>query len=288
MLTNQMKVQLDNIIEDAANRAQIPGMAFVISQHGKPIYEKYVGYRNQAELLPVTSDTIFGLASITKSLVCLAVMQLQDAGKLHINDLVTTWLPDLQLPNADFAEEIQIHHLMSHTSGLPGLPLVHSARAESIQRDPDGAYLFDKKLPKETPVVHSVDDVITGMNNLNYEMLGSPGTIFNYSNEGYALLQKIIELASGMSFVSYINKHIFEPLQMHDAYFRMEDIPDDAQVTEIYAYTKDKQSVFHSHIWWDVGAIYANGSLKCSITDLMKYMEVYRQNGTVNGEQIVS
>src|SRR5699024_11564873 len=77
-----------------------------------------------------TKNTIFGLASITKSLVCLAVMQLRDAGKLNVDDKVVTWLPSLKLPNENYNNQMQIHHLMSHTSGLPGLPLVHSARLE--------------------------------------------------------------------------------------------------------------------------------------------------------------
>lgn len=288
MISDRIKSKLDNTIEIACEKEQIPGMTLLIAQHGEPIYEKYVGYRNKAEELPVTKDTIFGLASITKSLVCLAVMQLRDAGKLNVDDKVVSWLPSLKLPNENYNDQIQIHHLMSHTSGLPGLPLVNSARLESIRQDPNGAYLFNKKLPEDTPVVHNVDDLIRGINELDFKLLGPPGTIFNYSNEGYALLQKIIELASGMSFINYVEKNIFAPLQMNDAYFRMEDIPSKAQLTELYAYTEDRQNVFHSPTWWDVGAIYTNGSLKCSTADLMKYMEVYRMDGTVNGVQIVS
>src|SRR5699024_4748922 len=238
--------------------------------------------------LPVTKDTIFGLASITKSLVCLAVMQLRDAGKLNVDDNVVSWLPSLKLPNENYNNQIQIHELMSHTSGLHGLPLVHNARLESIHQDPDSAYLFNKKLPEDTPVIHNVDDLIREINELDFKLLGPPGTIFNYSNEGYALLQKIIELASGMSFIDYVEENIFAPLQINDAYFRMEDIPSNAQLTELYAYTEDRQNVFHSPTWWDVGAIYTNGSLKCSAADLMKYAEVYRMDGTVNGVQIVS
>src|SRR5699024_4558149 len=126
-----------------------------------------------------------------------------------------------------------------------------------------------------------------GINEMDFKMLGPPGTIFNYSNEGYALLQKIIELASGMSFIDYVEKNIFAPLQMNDAYFRMEDISINAQLIELYAYREDRQNVFHSPSWSDVLAIYTNRSLKCSTIDLMKYMELYQMDGTVNGVQIV-
>src|SRR5699024_11308355 len=101
-------------------------------------------------------------------------------------------------------------------------------------------------IAEDTPVIHTVDDLIRGINEIDFKMLGPPETIFNYSNEGYALLQKIIELASGMSFIDYVEKNIFAPLQMNDAFFRMEDIPINAQLTELYAYTEDRQNVFHS------------------------------------------
>src|SRR5699024_9601514 len=85
-----------------------------------------------------------------------------------------------------------------------------------------------------------------------------------------------------------VEKNIFAPLQMNDAYFRMEYIPLNAQLTELYAYTEDRQNIFHSPTWWDVGAIYTNGSLKCSTIDLMMYMVVFRMDGSVNVVQIVS
>lgn len=288
MFTNKIKTQIDELLQTTCEKDQIPGMALVIAQHGKPIYENYIGYRNVEQELPVTADTIFGLASITKSLACLAVMHLRDAGKLNIQDKVVDWLPALKLPNEDYTERLQIHHLMSHTSGLPGLPFVHSARSKSIRQDPDGNYLFGKKLPEKTPAIHTVDDLITSISEADFQLLGPPGAVFNYSNEGFALLQKIIELASDTPFIEYIEKNIFAPLGMKASFFRTEDIADHPHVTELYAYTKDKQEVFHSPAWWDVGAIFTNGSLKCSSADLMKYIEVYRLGGTVNGVQIVS
>src|SRR5699024_10796000 len=94
--------------------------------------------------------------------------------------------------------------------------------------------------------------------------------------------------AISMSYIDEVEKNMFAPMQMNDAYFRMEDIPINAQLTELCAYRDDRQNVIHSPTWWDVGAIYTNGSLKCSTIDLMKYMELYQMDGTVNGVQIVS
>ncbi|MDY0404854.1 serine hydrolase domain-containing protein [Virgibacillus sp. 179-BFC.A HS] len=288
MFSKETKARLDEKLTAKCQEALVPGMALVISQRGEPVYENYYGYRNIAKKLPVTSDTIFGVASITKSLTALAVMQLRDAGKLRIEDKVLDWLPALKLPKADYAAKLEIRHLMSHTSGLPGMSLVHQARSSSILEDPDGEYLFGKVPRNPDKVIRNVYDLIEAIGNTDFTLLGPPGSVFNYSNEGFALLQAIIERASGTDFIDYIERNIFEPLGMKNAYFLTESITDKDNVTELYAYKKGKQDIFHSPAWWDVADIYTNGSLKCSPADLMKYIDVYRLNGIVDGQRIVS
>ncbi|WP_163972127.1 serine hydrolase domain-containing protein [Oceanobacillus halotolerans] len=289
MKVNQDFTALDEALTAIQESKQIPGMAVVVAKEGEPIYEKYAGYRDVEKKLPVTPDTIFGVASITKSVTALAVMQLQDAQKLSVLDPITKWLPELKLPES-LEKEPTIHHLLTHTAGFPGMKAVHQARRTSIQKDPDGGYLFDvlADLPKE-PTVETVEDMIQLINETPYEMLGVPGTVFNYSNEGYAMLQGIIERASGMDYIPFVQEHILDPLQMDRATFLRADLHHDADVTELYAYQKDPtKKPFHSPAWWDTRNLYANGSLKASVTDLVRYLEVYRNNGFVNGKQIVS
>src|SRR5690625_3456386 len=89
---------LDGELTKKCERAKIPGMALVVAKEGKPIFEKYYGYRDVERQLEVTSDTVFGVASITKSFAALGIMQLVDQGKLSVDDPVTKWLPELTLP----------------------------------------------------------------------------------------------------------------------------------------------------------------------------------------------
>src|SRR5699024_1815408 len=117
--------------------------------------------------------------------------------------------------------------------------------------------------PQTRQSVQSVADVMKAMAETDYTVLGAPGEVFNYSNESYAMLQEIIERASGEAFIPYVESHIFNPLQMERSVFLTEDLKRHENVTELYAYTKEKEkSVFHSPAWWDVGNIYSNGSLK--------------------------
>lgn len=289
MIPEQIVSTLDKVLNDKCVQANIPGMALIMSQNGHPIFEKYYGYRDVENKLPVNGDTIFGVASITKSLTALAVMQLEDAGKLSVDDQIIRWLPELKLPNNQFREKIKVHHLLSHTSGLPGMSAVNCARANSILDDPHGEYLSDRlSLLSNYKRVRTVIELMGVMSEAEYSLLGPPGSMFNYSNESYALLQEIIERASGEAFITYVQKNTLQPLGMNRSFFLTSDLKNIENVTELYSYRREDDTVFHSPAWWDVGDIYSNGSLKTSSSDLMKYLDVFRLDGTVKGERIVS
>ncbi|AQQ54802.1 serine hydrolase [Planococcus lenghuensis] len=280
--------ELDAELEAWCNKENVPGMALIAMQNGERIFEKYAGFRNVEQRLPVTPDTVFGVASITKSLTALAIMQLVDENKLAVEDPVVKWLPEFRLPDQAHDTAITIHHLLTHTSGLPGMEAVHRARAVSIIEDPDGAELFDNPAPLEKVLtVETVEDVMDVVADTEFRLLAPPGELFNYSNEGYALLQEIIERAGGKPYIAYVQERILNPLGMDRSVFRTEELQTMTDVTELYAYRK-KREVFHSPAWWDVGRIYSNGSLKASAADLVKYAELFRRSGLAGSERIIS
>ncbi len=288
MISESIKEKLNDELNKTCKELKIPGMALTVFQDGNSIYENYYGYRNMEEKLPVTKDTVFGLASITKSLTCLVIMMLEEEGKLNSTDKVIKWLPNLKWQREDYAKQLEIRHLMSHTSGLPGLPSIHNARIRSIRKDPDGEFLFGKWNPDEQAIIQTVDDLIEQIRNMEFELLGPPGSVFNYSNEGFGMLQKIIELASGIAFIEYVEEKLFFPLDMQASFFLTESITNRENVTELYAYKEKQSGIFHSPAWWDVGDIYTNGSWKTSAEDLMKFVELLRLNGDFYGKKIIS
>ena len=281
------KQKLDRKIEHTFRAAKIPGMAVMAAREGEIIYENYVGYRDIKNELPVTEQTIFGLASLTKSVTALAIMMLQDQDKLFVTDRVVKWLPELKKWNAFYKQNITIHHLLTHTAGFSGMNAFHLARRKSVEADPDGTYLLGEFDGKD--YVQTVRDLIQAMIKENPNFIAPPGEMFNYSNESYALLQEIIERASGKSFADFTKTAIFDPLQMKNAMYTFEDIVETNEITEIYAFTHEKpKSVFHSPSWWDSASIYSAGALKASVEDVQRYLELYRQNGKVNGTQLIS
>lgn len=288
-MNEQLINKLDEALASKCKQKDVPGMAIMVAKDGVPIYKNNYGFRDVDKQLPVTEDTIFPAASVTKSFSTLSIMILADQGKLSPEDLVIDWLPELKLPGGKYENELKIRHLLSNSGGFPGLGAVNRARAESIQNDPDGEHMANRlSYDIHGASIQTVEELMEIMSvEFNYRLLGKPGTTYNYSNEGFALLQEIIERASKQSFPEFVQKHIFNPLKMTHSTFLAQDLNNYERITEIYGYKEGFKS-FHSPVWWNVGKIYTNGSLKTTVIDLIKYLELYRQNGTVNGEKIIS
>lgn len=281
------EAHLDEKVNIAFTNAAIPGMAIIASRNGEVVYEKYVGYRDVATQKHITAETIFGLASLTKSVIAVAVMMLQDQGKVHVSDTIVAWLPELKQWESLKGREITIHDLLTHTAGFPGMGAFHLARRESIENDPDGDYLFGSF--NGSDYVYTVQDLLDAMMKENAPFIAAPGEMFNYSNESYALLQEIVERASGEKFTTFAEKYIFAPLEMTRSIFSFDELVERTNITELYAFTKETpKKVFHSPAWWASGSIVGAGALKSSAADVQKYLELFRQNGRVNGVQLVT
>lgn len=286
--------QFDHLAQYLSQQCQtwkVPGLALLAAHNGEIIFQHMHGYRDVANHLPVTAHTVFGVASVTKSVTALAVMQAQDQGALTVNDRILDWLPELGSIQNPYINEVTIHHLLSHTAGFPGLPAVNLARVNSVRRDPDWPILLDGlPNPFDVEPIATVEELMQVMVRLNFKFLGPPSTVFNYSNESFALLQGILERATRQPYVDFMQENLFTPLDMRTAVFCTDDLENLPEVTELYAYEKKNEdgSPGHSPAWWDVGKIFANGALKASPADLIRYLEVYRTGGVVNGQRIVS
>lgn len=287
-----MKLQgneLDEVINNYCRELNVPGMALKVNQKGETIYEHYYGYRDVENKLPITKETVFGVASITKSFAALAIMQLQDEKKLSVEDPVTKWLPDFTLPKGQKADDVKIHHLLTHTAGLPGMSAVHQARLNSILADPDGKRLFNSDDILEKRKISTVEQLIEEITIADVDVIGEPGEMFNYSNESYALLQGIIERASGKPFLTYMKEKVFSPLEMNRSTFLEEELSEMSNVVTLYAYEKGKEKDFYpSPAWWNVGDIYTNGSLKSTVEDLSMYGEIFYNQGVFKDNNVLS
>lgn len=277
-------------------RARVPGMAVAMARRGEVIYEGGYGFRDVAQGLPATPETVFGIGSVTKSMTALAIMRLADEGRLSPHDPVTRFLPQFWLPHPAGDAPVTIHHLLTHSSGLPPEPSLQHARAASMKRDPDAARIADPPLPPDfaaLPEIGTPDELVALMAGQDFAQLGPPGRWFSYNNEGYALLQGIIERVSRRPYLDELRTKVWGPLGMSHTGSQAEALASfparhaagrphgPAPVTTLYARRKDDGSneVIASPAWHDIGSIYGNGGLASTVRDLLRYLEVYRTGG---------
>jgi len=129
--------EYEALVEEIIERHQIPGAAVAVARDGVIEYERGFGRRDVERGLGVTPDTIFGVGSITKSFTALSIMQLTEHGQLAPSDPVVEYLPEFTVPSKEYNEQITIHHLLTHTSGLPPLPSRYYAQYRDIMSDPN-------------------------------------------------------------------------------------------------------------------------------------------------------
>src|SRR5258705_11668587 len=183
---------IDKIMKDYADSNHLPGVAYGLVVDGKLVYKNNIGYTDIEKKIPVTSSSLFRIASMSKSFEAMAILKLRDEGKLNLDDPAYLYIPELKnlkYPTAD-APHITIRHLLSHSAGFPeDNPWGDRQLADT---DKDLLELIGKQLSFSNP----------------------PGIAYEYSNLGFALLGKIITTVSGMRYQDYIKKNVWEPLGM--------------------------------------------------------------------------
>ena len=165
-----------------------PGAAVMIIKEGVILFSKEYGLANLEDEIPITNETNFRLASITKQFTAMCIMILKNRGEL---DFETT-LVEIFPPFPSYGNNITIRHLLNHTSGLVDYESL-------IQND-------------ATEQVSDMDvyNMMTGLDSTYF----TSGTDYRYSNTGYALLSMIVEVKSGLSFAAFLEENIFSPLGM--------------------------------------------------------------------------
>ncbi|MBT2214683.1 beta-lactamase family protein [Virgibacillus dakarensis] len=269
------KEKYERFAESLINAHQTPGAMVALNNQR---YEKGFGYRDRENELPVTADTIFGIGSITKSMTCIAILQLQEDGLLSVHDSIKTYLPEITFKGSD---DITLHHLMTHTSGIPPLNTLFYANKQSMERE--GSFDLQIKLgiplDRDQGSIDTYDDLINYLNTIQFVPLDRPGKSFSYSNDGYALLGIIIERVSGQQYERYIEKNIFQPLGMKNSFFNPNQL--DKRAARLYSVdpTAETPTIVHSPEWWDAPAMWAAGYVKSTANDMLRFGNVFLKDG---------
>ena len=185
-----MAAALERTIAGLAERDVFSGVVLV-SRRGRPLVLRAVGAARRDPHIPNTPETRFELASLSKLFTAVAIGQLVEQGKLSFESTVLDALPDY--PNRETGRRITVHHLLTHTSGLPD-------------------FYRNGKIRQYEDSIRSLRDFWRTF--VLDSLWSAPGARHDYSNSNYIVLGSIVEHLSGLGFEDYVRRHIFEPAGM--------------------------------------------------------------------------
>jgi CubicO group peptidase (beta-lactamase class C family) len=256
----------------------IAGAVTLVARHDRVLELDAVGYADKGAAKPMREDSLFWIASMTKPITGVAVLMLQDAGKLNVEDPVEKYLPEFKgqwlikekttntLTLTRPARPITLRDLLTHTAGLSEVP---APRADSTLAELVMAYA---QQPLRFP----------------------PGSKWEYSNPGINTLGRIVEVVSGQKFEAFLQRRILNPLGMKDTTFW----PTTSQARRLarsYKPAKDGKSLEETEIYFIKGSLsdrqrtpFPAGGLFSTATDMARFYQMLLSGGTWNGKRIVS
>jgi CubicO group peptidase (beta-lactamase class C family) len=237
---------IDKLFKDYAKKNQFPGLVYGLVVDGKLVFSGQSGFSNLNAKIAANNQSVFRIASMTKSLAAMAIVKLRDEGKLRLDDPVYLYIPEMknQLYPTKDSPDITVRHLLTHAAGFP-------------EDNPWG----DRQLAAKDEEL--LKDIQSGLSYSN-----PPGVAYEYSNLGFAMLGLIIKKVSGKPYQQYINEHIFSPLGMKNTYWEYSQVPDN-QLARGYRWLKEQ---WVEQPMLPDGAYGAMGGLLTSIEDFSKYV----------------
>lgn len=248
----QQVADIDALVE-ASVMPDGPGVAVLVMLDNQVLYAKGHGLSDIDSQTPITPETQFDLASVSKQMTAIAILKLVEQGQLNVDDPISDYLPEFE--DADPDNPVLIRHLLYHTSGLED----YTGGAW------EGSDEEFANLTLETHLTWLIDQ----------DPVEEPGVAYEYNNSGYALLALIVQRVSGKPFVSFMQTEIFQPLGMADTlvYSRLgQTIPNQAT-----GYLVDDDQVTLSS---SPSVIAGDGNVFSTLNDLARYDIALRQ-GTI-------
>ena len=250
--------RIDDLLQQW-NKADTPGAAVAVVQDGKLGFQKGYGSANLEYNIAIAPDTVFHVASVSKQFTAMALVLLEQDGKLSLEDDLHKYLPELP----DYGHKITIRNLLQHTSGI----------RDQWQTLALAGWRLDDVITQQ-----QILRMLFRQKELNFE----PGTRHLYSNGGYTLAAEIVARVSGKPMPQFCDERIFKPLEMAHTHFHADHrriVPNRA-----YSYEKTPEGFRASPLnYANVGAT----SLFTTAPDLTKWLDNFR-NPKVGGAKAIA
>lgn len=292
--TSQKTSRLDSLFNAAVNNAEIPGAVIYITKNKNAVFHKAYGFSDLENKTPLKEDAIFRMASMSKALTAVAVLQLLEKGLLDLNDKVGKFIPEFKnpqilvdvLPDSTFTSvpsksEITIQQLLTHTSGI----------GYGFQDDRYNALVIKNNISEGF-----CEDERTSLDNTKkiakLPLLANPGEKNIYSMS-YDVLSTIIEIVSGLRYDHYIQQNILTPLEMNNSYFII-PFSERKKLVKVYQPTEDKKNLTLT-IYKDINypiidsrQFFSGGADLCSTAkDYNNFVHMIINKGNYKNKQIL-
>ncbi|MDR1120778.1 MAG: beta-lactamase family protein [Dysgonamonadaceae bacterium] len=274
---------LHSTMQEPIDRGELPGLIYIIADGDKILDEQYLGMAGGTGSKEMSPDALFWIASQSKPFAGVAVMMLVEEGKLSLDEPVTSYLPELKglmvrsLKKESFqvlekaVKPVTLRHLLSHTSGMTFLGGVQEQTGKIDQLS----------------LVNSI--YVSAITPLLFE----PGERYEYSNQGINIAAAIVERVSGMSYETFLQKRIFDPLEMSSATF----FPDGKQLSKLILPCTVKagkmEEIPIGYLQYPLNDrnrrhAEAGGGIFCTPRDLLKFYRMIAAKGICRNRRIIS
>jgi CubicO group peptidase (beta-lactamase class C family) len=271
---------------------KLPGYHITVSRGGKLAYSDLYGHADVENKKPVANDTIYRIASMTKPICAVAALMLWEEGLFEMHDQVKWFIPSfadqkvfrsgtLTAPRYEpVTEPMEMWHLFSHTAGMT-YGFIYSNPVDQMYRNAG----FEWGTPPDASLAE-ICDILAGL-----PLMFQPGTEWAYSMS-IDVLGRVVEILSGMTLGEFMKKRIFDPLGMTDTAFHCSADKADRLATLYVPNPADKKILRN-----DVGsagalnepkAHFGGGGLVSTTSDYLKFAEMLRCGGELNGTRILS
>jgi CubicO group peptidase (beta-lactamase class C family) len=244
--------EIDRLFRTYATDRKIPGMVWGVVIDGRLAHIGVTGLRDRRANAPVAADTVFRIASMTKSFTALAILKLRDEGKLSLEDPVSKWIPEfarMELPTRD-TPPLRIRQILSHSAGFPEDNPWGDQQLSAT--DADLTNWLNKGIPFSTP----------------------PGTRYEYSNYAFGLLGRVVTKASGMPYEKYMRAEILGKLHMDATTYEFSEVPASRRAI---GYRLQPDGTYLEEAPLPHGVFGSMGGLLTNANDLAKYVAFHLQ-----------
>jgi CubicO group peptidase (beta-lactamase class C family) len=257
---SELDRKLDDFLSRTIEAHRIPGLAVAVTRGREIVYLRAFGTRNLDTREPLSTDSLFHMASVSKPFVATAIVQLVEKGAIDLDAPVTRYLPYFRLAD-ERSSEITIRQMLQHTSGMPD---VEDYEWDRPQLDEGAAERYVRSLSGES-------------------LIGPPGQQWRYSNIAFDTLGDVIAKVSGQSFEDYEKSHILDPLGMKESTFVYPDTRAELRTT--------------GHVWDldpKVSAVYPynrrhapSSTLNSSVVEMTRWAWANLNRGELDGTRIL-